>query len=216
MRKLALIPVVLALGLAWAADVDRTALARKNTTLSAEYGLAKEAKFYFVFDVPGRKLDLRVKGMTLRSWPLGSMRFWGRPDFAGTVELARKTALRTPERIVIRPGEAEEAGEPEASGSGASGEFELEALELKDMPTRFKLDFDNGLHVTIRVRSGVSAALVAKGKDALRWYVDLPLRSLFGRSAEGANSYLELILEQEQDAQAIYWHFYEGIKGLVL
>ena len=211
-----MLPVFLALGLAWAAEIDREALAKKNTTLSAEYALAKEAMFYFVFDVPGRKLDLRVRGATLRSWPIRSMRFWGRPDFAGTVGLARKTALRAPERIVIRPGEAEEAEDAAPSGSGTAGEYDLEALELKDMPTRFKLDFDNGLHVTIRRGGGVTSDLLAKAKDALRWYVDLPLRSLFGRSAEGAGSFLELILEEENDAQAIYWHFYDGIKGVVI
>jgi hypothetical protein len=216
MKRNVLIAVLLAAGLGWAADVDKTLLAKKNGELSAEYGLAKESQFYFVFNVPGRKLELRVRGMSLRSWPLSSIRFWGRPDFAGTVELAKKTALKAPERIVIKPGGEAESEPTTADASKVATEFDLEALELKDMPTRFSLDFDNGLHVTVRVRSGFSSGFGAKLKDALRWYVGLPLRSLFGPGEGQTSSHLELVLDEEKEAQAIYWHFFDGIKGLVL
>ena len=72
------------------------------------------------------------------------MRFWGQPDFSGTVEMVKKTTLKTPERIVIKPGEAEApivkpapapAAKAGAAGTAsASADYDLEALELRDMP----------------------------------------------------------------------------------
>jgi hypothetical protein len=201
------------------AAVDRTALAQKQSALATEYGLAKESNFYFVLDVPGRKLELRVRGMVLKSWPLQAMRFWGSPGFAGTVELVRKTALKAPERIVIKPGDAAEAeATPAATGAAAPAspaEFDLEALELKDMPKRFSLDFDNGLRISITAGDGASRGLAGRLKDAWHWYVDLPLRNLFDSRGGKSISELELTFEQGQDAQAIYWHFFEGIQGIV-
>jgi hypothetical protein len=221
---LAILGAVVLAAVANGAAVDRTALAKKQAALATEYGLAKESSFYFVLDVLGRKLELRVRGMVLRSWPLQAMRFWGSPGFAGTVELVRKTTLKAPERIVIKPGDTAEAqpapapapAKPAAKSAAAPAEFDLEALELKDMPKRFTLDFDNGLHVTIKAEDAASRGLAGSLSDGLRWYIGLPLRSLFG-SREGKRiSELELTFEQGQDAQAIYWHFFDGIKGIIL
>ena len=222
MKKTATLAALMAAGFlcAGAAVVpDKAALARKQNSLNSEYSLAKESNFYFVLDAPGRKLELRVRGMVLRSWPLQAMRFWGRPEFAGTVELVRKTALKAPERIVIKPGENEEPEPPpEAKPAAAASpaEFELEALELKDMPKRFSLDFDNGLHVTVKTKNAGSRGLVGSMWDAWRWYVDLPLRNLFGSREGKGLSELELTFDNDKDAQSIYWHFFDGIKGIVL
>ncbi len=228
MRKLIAIAALAVLGFAAsgaAAGPDRTALAKKQSSLSSEYSLAKDSNFYFVFDVLGRKLELRVRGMVLRTWPLQAMRFWGRPDLAGSVALVRKTTLKAPERIVIKPGEEEEAvptaapaAKPAASAAApaTAAEFELEALELRDMPKRFSFDFDNGLHITIKAKNADERGFARSLTDAWRWYVDLPLRNLFGSREGKAISELELTFDEEKDAQSIYWHFFDGIKGIIL
>ncbi len=210
------------IGLGWAAGADKAALAKKQDALTAEYGLAKEAKFYFIFDVLGRKVELRVRGMVLKTWPVQGMRFWGRPDFTGTVELAKKTTLKAPERIVIKPGETEEvkpapAAKPAAAGTTtASADYDLEALELRDMPKRFSLDFDNGLHITVKAMTGDAPGLGRRLSDAWRWYISLPLRNLLGPRQGKGLSELELVFADEKDAESIYWHFFDGIRGLIL
>jgi len=227
MRKPAAIAVLMTIGLAMtvgAAPADKATLAKKQNSLNSEYALAKESQFYFVLDVLGRKLELRVRGMVLRSWPLQSMRFWGRPDFSGNVGLVRKTTLKAPQRIIIKPGGEEKAApapaasdKPAASATPANpAEFELEALELKDMPKRFSLDFDNGLHVTVRSKNAGSGGLLRALGEAWGWYVNLPLKNLLGRGEGKGLSELELIFDGDKDAQAIYWHFFDGIKGIIL
>lgn len=222
MRKFVAIAALAMVGFAAsgaAAAPDRAALAKKQSALASEYSLAKDSNFYFVFDVLGRKLELRVRGMVLRTWPLRAMRFWGRPDLAGSVALVRKTTLKAPERIVIKPGEEEEAAPAPVTPAAApatAADFDLEALELRDMPKRFSFDFDNGLHVTIKAKNTGERGFAGALAGAWRWYVDLPLRNLFGSREGKAISELELTFDEEKDAQSIYWHFFDGIKGIIL
>jgi hypothetical protein len=209
-----------------ALGADKASLAKRQNSLISEYSLAKDPNFYFVLDVLGRKLELRARGMVLRSWPFQSMRFWGRPGFSGDVELVRKTALKAPQRIVIKPGgesekvEAAPATAVNPAGTSATpgnpAEFVLEALEVKDMPKRFSLDFDNGLHIVIKTQTSASGGLFGSLKGIWNWYVDLPLRNLFGSGPGTGLAELELTFDNDGDGQSIYWHFFEGIKGIIL
>jgi len=209
-------------GLAFAASADKTALAKKQGVLTAEYGLAKDAKFYFVFDVLGRKIELRARGMVLKSWPIRDIRFWGQPEFSGTVELIKKTTLKAPERIVIKPGDAEPSIKTPTPKPGTSvltataADYDLEAIELRDMPGRFSLDLDNGLHISVKARTGERPGLVTRLKEAWRWYIALPLKDLVGKRGPHELAELELTFEKEEDAQSIYWHLFDGIKGIIL
>ena len=229
MTKTITLAALLAAGLVFAGPAmgaDKADLAKKQNSLNSEYSLAKDSNFYFVLDVLGRKIELRARGMVLRSWPFQSMRFWGRPEFAGNVELVRKTSLKAPKRIVIKPGgeaeKVEAAPAPAANqpGTGATPanpvEFDLEALELKDMPKKFSLDFDNGLQIQVKAKAAASGGLWGSMREIWRWYVDLPLRNLFGPRMGTGFSELELTFDNDKDAQSIYWHFFEGIKGIIL
>ena len=224
MKTTAKIAVIILVGLVWAvpaASQDKGGLVKKQNSLNSEYSLAKDSAFYFVLDIRGRKLELRVRGMVLRSWPFQSMRFWGRSELSGNVELVRRTALKAPERIVIKPGgdaeKVEAALAPAAKPTGANpAEFDLEALELKDMPKKFSLDFDNGLHILVKAKAAASGGLLGSMREAWRWYVDLPLRNLFGPHTRIGLSELELTFDDDKDAQSIYWHLFDGIKGIIL
>jgi len=188
---------------AFGQQLDKASLVRRQQELTAESELAKEPKFYFVLNVRQRSLELRVKGMPLRAWKLKSMKFWGQPAFSKTVVLVRKSTLNPPQRNVIKPGETTAAKDPV--------KFELEALELKDMPRSFSLEFDNGLHVSVKAEGGGLRSLA----EAFGWYAVLPVRNLIQTRNGKPMSELELSFENEKDAQAMYWIFFEGIKGLV-
>jgi hypothetical protein len=222
MKKTVALTLLLAAALAGQAGetpAGRASLAKKQDVLGAEYSLAKEARFYFVFDVLGRKIELRVRGMVLRTWPVESMRFWGRPEFAGPVELVKKTTLKMPERIVIKPGESElvaPAPGTKPAEPGSSADYDLEALELRDMPKRFGLDLNNGLRITIMAKTGGVPGLGERLKEAWRWYISLPLRNLIGRKGPKSPSELELVFTDEKDPQSIYWHLFDGIKGIII
>ncbi|MGA2533468.1 MAG: hypothetical protein ABSG19_10580 [Candidatus Aminicenantales bacterium] len=183
---------------------DKEKILRTQQELAAENELAKETHFYFVLDVREKNLELKVRGMALRSWKLQSMRFWGKPAFSKTVQLVHKSTLKPPQRNVIKPGETTPTPKDPSK-------FELEALELKDMPKTFTLEFDNGLRVSVKTAGKGVGAL----RDEMTWYGWLPVQSYFRARNGKSTSELELRFEKETDAQAIYWIFFEGIKGLV-
>ncbi len=186
---------------------DKGRIVRTQQELTWEYELAKEPHFYFVLDAPSKNLELRVRGMVLRTWKLEMVRFWGKPAFAKTVRLVRKSALKPPQRNVIKPGETATA--PKNPKEAAT--FELDALELKDMPRSFSLEFDNGLHVSVKTKESGMRGI----KEEIYWYGSLPLRNMLGARKGKTTSELEIRFKDEKDAQAIYWIFFEGIKGLV-
>lgn len=191
---------------AWAAETPNILQTQKLVT--AEYELAKQPNFYFMLDIRRKTIELRVKGMALRTWKVASFRYWGLPSLSGSVSLIKKSALKPPQRNIIKPGEAEKkAAEP--------GKFELEALELKDMPTRFSLDFDNGLHVSVRTTGAGRETGLQRLSTAWNWYVKLPLKNLSMAKKGKPLSELEFTFSNDKDAQALYWIFFEGIKGLV-
>jgi hypothetical protein len=202
-RTLVLGCLLAASGISFGQAVDKEKLLRSQQEASGEIELAKEPHFYFVLDVRGRVLELKVRGMVLRSWKLQDMRFWGKPAFSKNVQLVKKSTLKPPQRNVIKPGEAAPAKDP--------SKFELEALELKDMPKQFTLEFDNGLQVSVKAAAGGLASI----EDAFAWYAVLPVKSYFSARNGKPVSELELRFANERDAQAIYWIFFEGIKGLV-
>lgn len=217
MRNIRIILIVLATSVVSAVPFqaqEPEELLRHQETLNSEYVLARAPSFYFVLDVPGKKLELRVRGMVLRSWPLRSMRFWGKPSFQGNVELKRKSALKAPERIIVRPAAGDEAAS--STTEGGTAEFDVEALELKDMPESFGLDFDNGFHVSVRSSKAASGGPFRILWTSWKWNIGLPIRSFLSRGNKGSTAWLELIFEEKRDAQAIYWHFFEGINGLIL
>jgi hypothetical protein len=176
----------------------------ENRVIEEELALAKTPNFYFMVDLRARTIELKARGFVLKRWTPERVRFWGTPVAFKTLSLARKTALTLPQRRVIKPGEPETV-------STKPGEFELEALEVKDMPPDYTLELEDGTRISIVPK--------VKGfpgfwKD-LKWYIGLPLRTLKLRRQKRTISLIELSFEDPKKGQAMYWALTEGLKGLV-
>ena len=189
--------------------------------LEEELGLAKSQSYYFLLDLGSRRMELRVSGSPLRSWELVRVRVWGEPAALAATALMKKTAIRPPERVVIKPGGEEEAPSPvpeankAAAGATTAPAFELEALELRDMPPAFQLSFDDGFDVSVVTSDQGFKGRLGRIWNELRWSVGMPLVSLREKLRKNAFRRIEITLKDKLEAQALYWAFYEGIKGLV-
>ncbi len=188
--------------------------------LEEELALAKAQSYYFLLDLAAKRLELRVSGSPLRSWELSRVRVWGEPAPLAATELLKKTAIRPPERAVIKPGGEEEVPAtpvPKKTTDGATPApaFELEALEIKDMPPAFKLSFDNGFEIAVVTPSPGVAGRFGRIWQELRWSIGMPIASLRAKLEKRPFRKIELTLKDKAEGQAIYWAFFEGIKGLV-
>lgn len=176
----------------------------ENRVALGEYALAKSPDFYFMMDLGARTIDLKARGLVLRRWAPLRVRFWGTPVPFKALSLVRKTALALPQRRVIKPGEPETV-------STKPGEFELEALEVKDMPPAYTLELEDGTKISVVTK--------AKGLYAiwrgLKWYVGLPLETLRLKLHKRTMTVIEISFEDPKEGQSLYWALTEGLKGFV-
>jgi hypothetical protein len=179
-------------------------MGQTNQLLDAELALARKPGTYFVFDLGERTVFIKARGVVLRELRVSKVRLWGRPISLEARELSEKSSLFKPKRKEIKSGK--KAGE---------GEFEIEALELKDMPFNFKLVFTEGVMVSVRKEAeGIFSWLTSAG-HYLAWLVSRPPLTVWYTLREKPFRSV-LITMSEKDAQSLYWALYEGIDGIIV
>ncbi|MGQ9801012.1 MAG: hypothetical protein ACUVRL_05030 [Candidatus Saccharicenans sp.] len=211
---------------------------KENRFLEEELKLAKTPQYYFVLNLREKTLELRARGMVLKSWKASELRYTGKPVPLQVTTLTNKTALKPPERKVLNPAEqqaeevkkaaekakqeeekkkkAEEAKKPEQAQTTTAtpaDTFEVEALEITDMPGSYELNFDDGLRIFIRSKSGLQESF-RQTRERLLWYTWYPVKHFLWRKSE-LRPQLILYFDNMRDAQGIYWAFIDGIKGII-
>lgn len=91
--------------------------------------------------------------------------------------------------------------------------FEVEALEITDMPGSYELNFDDGLRIFVRSKSGLQESF-RQTWEMLLWYTWYPVRHFLWRKSE-LRPQLILYFDDKHQAQGIYWAFIDGIKGII-
>lgn len=202
-----------------AEDVER--LQSLNRQLKAEMELAKKSQLYVVFDPSQRQILLKTSGMTLSTLSVKRLIQWGGVPDAKLRKLASKEAEQAPQREKINPTPVEEseaakpATPPATAGSNvAPKKFELQALEIDDMPTNYRLHFDDGLLITVRAETEETGGLRSFFVRCW-WYLSRPLISLWSYFA--GTDYNETILTMSlRDARQLYWSFTPEMSCLFL
>lgn len=211
MRNLILALLALLLALPAAAD-ELADLQLANQRLRTEFELARKKQIYFIFDFEQNQVLFRASGLTVARLPISEVRFWGPPPAEKTRTLALKEAKQAPEREKIKvekevvETKAPTPPPPPATATSAAEEkpkqFELQALELDDMPTEYRLVFDDGMQVVVRsAQEGLQGTL-----ERLWWNVSRALISdwLFTKG----KTYTEVrLIMAEREARLLYWTF---------
>jgi hypothetical protein len=132
---------------------------------SQELEVAKTGGFYYVLDIQGKTLSLKLRGVELRSYPFQSVELGvplggpADPDWLERVCLFQREATDEPQQI--QPG-------------ASSTENPLLAVDAPATPSSFTISCDSGLSIRIRSESehGFWSAL------ADRWALEEPTRSV--------------------------------------
>jgi hypothetical protein len=177
----------------------------ENRLAKEELQLARTPSLYFIISLKSGTISLKSRGMTLQEWRMAGLHAWGDPPRPIALTLQKKSALFPPKRTKIKPA----ADEEEAAA------YEPDALELKDMPSRFSLFMSGGMR--IYVRSGASGFFPRLGTlgHFFAWYVWAPVSNLFSEIRKRPFAAFDIKLADKEDAQALYWAFPDGIKGLI-
>jgi hypothetical protein len=178
--------------------------------VASEYALAKEARSYFVLDLGTKKMELKAKGMVMKSWTLRGIKFWGVPDLPKVVEISGKSALKSPKRFEIKPVSVDQGAE-----ESDPGEYEVDALEVTDMPGGFALISADGVRMSVRTKPRSFGSIPGSLISLVSWHAIVPIRHLI-RTLRGKKEFeVEVTVAGKRDAQEVYWTFFEGIQGII-
>ena len=177
----------------------------QNRLAKEELLLAKTPSLYFIVYLKSKVIVLKSRGMILQEWKAQSIRAWGDAPPLGALTLEKKSTLFPPKRTKIKPA----ADEEEAAT------FELDALELKDMPSRFTLFLSGGIRLHVRPKARGLFPRLGNIGHLLGWNLWVPLKNLSFRLRKKHFAAFDISLEKKEDGQAVYWALPEGIKGLV-
>ncbi|MGB6338566.1 MAG: hypothetical protein WBF32_02230 [Candidatus Aminicenantaceae bacterium] len=188
-------------GLSRSADTET----QVSQSLQAEFSLAVSTDLYIVFDIPGRKIDLKAKGIILRTWKIEKIRLWGDPIPLNPASLLKKSALFPPQREDIKPGETDQ-----------ETTFELETLELSDMPSSYTLRLEQNISMYIGPQSTGWTSFLRNIGYSLRWHFYPPLKTVWTKVKKQSFTVFEVTLENKEESQAFYWALGENSPFLIL
>lgn len=212
-----LLVILLALSVsANAISQDIAGIANETHLLESELILAKKPNIYFIFDLKKKEVLLKARGIVLKEMKIEDVKFWGEPIDARTQTMLKKSALfKEPKRVNIDPTKAkEEETSTNKTTDTTPGTFDLEALELKDMPTIYRLEFSDGIFISVRPKaSGFVSKLYAIANYA-GWYISRPVITIWHsiKSRPYTSIYLTL---NEEDARSIYWSLVENSENII-
>ncbi len=188
------------------------ALAREARALEAELAMAGKLRVYFVLDARNSRLVIKAAGLTLKAMPISYLKAWGDAVPARPHVLLGKTALLAPHRPTIRP-PAKSSQDSETSGETPPAQ-DLDALELDDMPCRFRLTLTNGIGIAVRPEPEGPLSGLREWAYSLAWHLARPLPTLWSRIR--GRPYTSLYVQvAASDARALYWALADGSELLL-
>jgi hypothetical protein len=172
-------------------------LSRQEQVLSTELSLARNPAPYIAIDLAGRKMELRIQGRSLRSFPIAKMKRSGGAAFvAQTWILIEAKPLQIPTRARMVPGSGEATSSTIATREPwgprrMPADYDLickgdQALEIRSLPST-----QSGNRFTRWIGSGY--------RQVRDWARD-PL----GRRERAYRQIFEIWIA-EDDAQLLFW-----------
>ena len=184
------------------------ALSRQEKLLATELSLARNPAPYLAIDVAGRRMELRIQGRSLRSFPIAKLKRSSEEAFiAKTWTSIEAKPWENPERARVVPG---------------SGEATSSTIATRDPwgPKRMPADYDLICKddQALEIRSLPSTQ---SGNRLTRWFgsgyrqVRDWTRDLLGRRNRAYREVFEIWLA-EDDAQLLFWSLPKQIAILLV
>ncbi len=215
-----LISVLLVFSLAVVAETDAISKYSAGTKdeinlLEAELKVAKKPVIYFIFNLKDKEILLKSRGILLKKMKIEDIRFWGGTVDAAPRAMLKKSALfKEPKRVNIDPNKAKEETSTDTTTNTTPGTFDIEALELKDMPTTYRLEFHEGIFISISPKGKGFLSGLLKMSSYTGWYVSRPILTIWNSIKGSPYTSIYLVLNEE-DARLVYWSLEEKSENII-
>lgn len=179
-------------------------LVQENRLLRSEYQLTKSSTFYLFFNLVEDRIQLKFRGFLLKDLPIKNYKIMGAPIPIRALSIKKKASFFKPKQIRIKPQKNME-----------EYDSEIPALEVNDMPSRYRLDLDGGVHLYIRPIYKNRILNLLNLFSSLKTYgVTLPMGTLLGVLKNETYTEVNLYLALE-DAKTLFWVVREGLPCLI-
>ena len=181
-----------------AAGNDRDLLTKEEQLLEAELSLARKTNIYFVFNLGEKKIQIKAKGTLLKELPIKGVESWGSGTPGDALSLEKKSAFIEPDRGKIKPGDNKD-----------TDTFEMDALEVDDMPARYTLVFDQGVRISVKPAPDGFFSKIGNILTLFKRALVRPFLTFFYAVRGKPFTAIDIELEKN-DAKALYWSLSEG------
>lgn len=179
---------------------------KENLFLKAEYGLAKEYKIYFVFNLEEKKILLKARGLTLKEYPIQSFKIWGYKILPQPLKLVKKGWIAKPARKKIIPVN-------NIDYSSELGFFDI--FDINDLPSRYSLKFNEATWIFIRPKSNRISSHILNLLSCVKSYAIIkPFGSIMYTIMKKRFTEIEIYLD-ENDSKSLFWSLQEGYRCII-
>ncbi|RJQ45946.1 MAG: hypothetical protein C4538_07460 [Nitrospiraceae bacterium] len=194
---------------------NKTVAQGETSLLASELTLAKKPIIYFIFNLQEKTVLLKSRGLILREMKIDDMEFWGDPVDAKPRVVVKKSTLFEPKRINIDPDKnKEEETDTSNTPNPTPGAFNIDALELQDMPTSYRVEFRDGISLSVRSKKEGFVPGVVRAANYLGWYVSRPILTIWN-SIKGRPFTSIYVTMSVEDARSIYWSLVEKSENII-
>jgi len=180
-------------------------LVENNSLWQSEYQLAKTPQIYLILNFPEKKILIKVRGIVLRELPIESCRQWGAPIQPKPLILLSKSAIMKPRRAEVKPPQKNDEENPSV----------LHAIQVEDMPARYRLNFDGGIRLYVRPKSHGILLTFFNLFSSLKSYLITRPFGILWNGLHGENFTEIVVYLKEKDARSLYWAFQEGFSCII-
>jgi hypothetical protein len=184
----------------------------KNKFLTTMFSLAQKPDHYFLFDITEKKIFLMSKGIVLREWSVDKVRFTGDPVPVQIFSLVRKniqfSELRNNVDVddsSVNDNDADNTGDNKTGEDSKGTKFELEALELDDMPSSYILFLNGGISIKIRTQREGLWSTLKKPVHFFAWHAYYPIRAIWSSLKKDTFTAIDISFKDKKEAQTLFW-----------
>jgi len=178
---------------------------RENLFLKSEYNLAKDSQIYIIFNLIEKRILIKAKGITLKEYSIDYFRSWGHPIQPKPLTLLKKGFLIKFERKKIIP--------PENENTMSSS---LDMLEVKDMPSRYRLKWEGPVWMYIRPKSEGVFSKFLNSLSLIKSFILIKPIGMLAYTVVGKRfTEIEIYLLNEKDSKSLFWTIQEGYQGII-
>jgi len=202
---------------------EKAVIIERNKFLTAMLSLAEKSKHYFLVDIREKKLFLMNRGIVLREWSADQVRFTGDPIPVQPFSLVSKNIQLADLRLNVNVDDesvnntsTNNSSDNKTSENKKDDKYELEALEIDDMPTNYQLFLDGGISINVRAQSEAFGSTIKHIAHSLMWYTYYPILAIWSSFKKNTFTVIDISFKDKKEAQALFWAFTEETECILL